>query len=150
MLWLLEERHASAPEELADALEHRSGLLGLSGSADMPRSCARAAGRRRRPRASPWRSTCTAARRHRRDGRRARRHRRARLHRRRRRAITAEVRARAAEGLAFLGLHIDPEANRDGEGDRLISPAGAGADVLTLAAREDLEVARQVRTVLSH
>ena len=47
LLWLLEHEQLLARSELADALEHRSGLLGLAGSADMREVLARAAERRR-------------------------------------------------------------------------------------------------------
>ena len=58
------------------------------------------------------------------------------------------VRAMAADGLAFLGVTLDPSRNEDGSGDREISPDGAGVRVLVLEAREDLEIAHEVRDVL--
>ncbi len=147
MLWLLEEDRVS-PEELADALEHSSGLLGLSGTADMAEVLSRSEGgdeaailaldvylRSLRANIAAMAAAL--------DGVDAV-------------AFTGgvgerspQVRERAAEGLAFLGLHVDPQSNREREGDRVISPPGAGAHVLALAAREDLEVARQVRSVLA-
>jgi acetate kinase len=61
----------------------------------------------------------------------------------------ASVRADGVDGLAFLGLTIDPERNEHGTGDREIGPAGAASSgVLVVASREDLEIARQVRSVL--
>ncbi len=146
MLWLLEEDRVS-PQELADALEHSSGLLGISGTADMAEVLSRAE-----------------------DGDEA-----ARLaldvYLRSLRANIAamaaaldgvdviaftggvgerapQVRERAITGLHFLGLEIDEAANWDGEGDREISAPGSRASTVVLAAREDLEVARQVRAVL--
>jgi acetate kinase len=61
----------------------------------------------------------------------------------------AEVRAAAVHQLGFLGLAIDPQRNELGSGDREINPAGnPGSRTLVVASREDLEIARQVRTVL--
>jgi acetate kinase len=65
---------------------------------------------------------------------------------------SAVVRARAADGLGFLGIRIDPVANEAVDGDADISAAGAaGAAVRTLVvtAREDLEIARLTRATLS-
>ncbi len=57
LLWL-EEHMGMPPSELASTLEHRSGLLGLAGTADMKAILeAEAAGTSRPP--SRWRSTCT-------------------------------------------------------------------------------------------
>ncbi len=85
LLWLL-EHEAVSERELAEALEHESGLLRPRRQrrhARGPR--ARGRGRRRR-RARARRLPAPAARAIARDGRRARRPRRARVHRRRRRA----------------------------------------------------------------
>lgn len=60
----------------------------------------------------------------------------------------AEIRARAVAGLGFLGLALDPEANARASGDAEIGAAGAGARALVVTAREDLEVAREVRASL--
>jgi acetate kinase len=56
------------------------------------------------------------------------------------------VRARAdvCAGLAFLGLTISPEANAGAHGDSAI-----GGAVVVVTAREDLQVASEVRAVLS-
>ena len=61
---------------------------------------------------------------------------------------SAEVRALAAAGLAFLGVGVDDERNGAARGDAEIGSATAPARTLVLAAREDLEIARQVRAVL--
>ncbi|EFV13421.1 acetate/propionate family kinase [Segniliparus rugosus] len=45
-------------------------------------------------------------------------------------------------GLGALGLRADPELLR-GSGDRTVSPPGASPRVLMLAAREELEIARE-------
>ena len=59
------------------------------------------------------------------------------------------VRSAAAAGLGFLGVRIDPERNADAGGDADISADGAQARSLVITAREDLEVARQVRGLLA-
>jgi acetate kinase len=146
LMWLL-EREAMDERELADALEHESGLLALAGSADMRDVLARVA-----------------------DGEEA-----AvlaldvYLHRLRAGigAMAAalggldvlvftggvgerspEIRRRAVEGLGFLGAAVDTQKNELAYGDTLIGDAAGGVAILTITAREDREVARQVRQVL--
>ena len=60
------------------------------------------------------------------------------------------VRALACEGLAFLGVEIDPLANdaAAGEADVAVSPAEAAVRVLVVPAREDLEIAVQTEAAL--
>jgi acetate kinase len=58
------------------------------------------------------------------------------------------VRAAAAAGLEFLGLRIDPERNA-ASGDADISHPASTVAVLVIAAREDVEMARQARQVLT-
>jgi acetate kinase len=58
------------------------------------------------------------------------------------------VRALACEGLAFLGAAIEAEANARADGDGLLSPSGATVATVLVEAREDIEIARQVRAVL--
>ncbi|MBI3751785.1 MAG: acetate/propionate family kinase [Chloroflexi bacterium] len=146
VLWL--EEHAGMPAaELAATLEHRSGLLGLAGTADMREVLAREA--------SGDAAAALAA--------------EVYLHRLRA-AIAAmaaamdgldalaftggvgerspAIRARAVDGLGFLGVAINPERNEQGEGDREIGAEGAPVSALVVEAREDLEIARQVRSVL--
>jgi acetate kinase len=61
-----------------------------------------------------------------------------------------EVRAAAAAGTAFLGVDLDLARNDDyGGGDAILSPAGAPIATIAIAAREDLEIAREVRGALS-
>ncbi len=161
LLWLMEHERLSAGE-LADALEHRSGLLGLAGCADMREVVERAG-----------------------DGDRAEIGRAASLaldvyiHRLRAGIAamaaslggldalvftggvgehSAAVRERAASGLAFLGVALDSDRNARAQPDADIGGSDAdaeigadGADVhtLVLAAREDAEIARQVRALLA-
>jgi acetate kinase len=147
VLWLAE--HAGTPPaELAATLEHRSGLLGLAGTADMREVLARAAG----------------------GDEAARLARDVYIHRLRAEiaAMTAalggldtlvftggvgensaEVRARAAEGTGFLGVAINEDANAGAHPDADITADGSAVRVLVIAAREDLEIARQVRATLA-
>jgi acetate kinase len=146
LLWLLERKDVS-PDELAHALEHESGLLGLAGSGDM-RKVLEASGRGDRA-ARLARDVYI----HRLQGSIA--------------AMTAslggldalvftggvgehssEIRRRATVGLAFLGVSIEDRLNDGAQGDCVISAAHARAQTLVIRAREDLEIARQVRTVL--
>lgn len=147
VLWLLE--HGDLREAaLASALEHESGLLGLAGTADMREVLERAD-----------------------DGdERATLGRDVYVHRLRA-AIAAmaaalggldalvftggvgeraaTVRALAADGLAFLGVALDAEANAAAEPDADVSARGAEVRTHVIAAREDREIAGQVRTLLS-
>ncbi len=154
LLWLLEHEDLSAME-LADALEHRSGLLGLAGSADMREIVTRAGARDPSQRAQAARLALDVY-----------------IHRLRSgiAAMTASlggldalvftggvgegsatVRRLAVDGLGFLGVALDPERNAT---ERVapatnISAKNASVATLVIAAREDLEIARQVRTALA-
>ena len=61
---------------------------------------------------------------------------------------SAPIRAMAAEGLGFLGIGVDASRNEESDVDREISPTGATVRVFVIAAREDLQIAREVRSVL--
>jgi acetate kinase len=61
---------------------------------------------------------------------------------------SSRLRADACAGLSFLGVAVDATANEMGNGDRVISPAGSPAAAAVVAAREELEIARQVRLLL--
>jgi len=61
---------------------------------------------------------------------------------------SARLRADACRGLSFLGVAVDHDANHAASGDRVVSPGGSATTVVVVAAREDLEIARQVREVL--
>jgi acetate kinase len=61
-----------------------------------------------------------------------------------------EVRAAAAARLAFLGVAVDPQRNASAPGsDADVSADGATVATLVVPAREDLEIARQTRSLLS-
>jgi acetate kinase len=146
VLWL-EEHVGMPPSELAATLEHRSGLLGLTGTADMKAILAS-------ENAGDEDAHLAVE---------------VYLHRLRggigamAAAMdgldsllftggvgegSAEIRARAAERLGFLGVQLDPEANRAPVLDADIGAEGASVRAFVVRAREDLEIARQVREVL--
>lgn len=147
ILWLAEHM-GMPPSELASTLEHRSGLLGLAGTGDMKAVLeAEAAGDE--------------------DARLAVE---VYLHRLRgeiaRMAAalggldvlvftggvgerSAPIRARAADGLGFLGIGLDRARNTAPELDADISSSDAVVSTFVVAAREDLEIARGVRSALA-
>ena len=145
-LWLL--RHGIPADEVNDALEHRSGLLGLTGTGDM-----------RQVRARADRGDAVAA---------------AALdvyHHRLRACVAgmaaalggmdvlvftggvgehdARTRLRATDDLAFLGTAVDPQANAAAHGDAEITAPQARVRTLVVTAREDLQIAAGVRAALN-
>ena len=60
---------------------------------------------------------------------------------------SAVIRARAADGLGFLGISVDAERNKQSP-DAEISVPDAGVRAFVITAREDLEIAREVHRVL--
>ncbi|SCG73440.1 acetate/propionate family kinase [Micromonospora humi] len=60
----------------------------------------------------------------------------------------AAVRAASLAGLDRLGIAVDPARN-DGTGDRAVSPAGAEVTVLVVGTDEEREIARETREVLA-
>jgi acetate kinase len=62
---------------------------------------------------------------------------------------SSQVRALACAGLEFLGVRLAEDLNSSVATDALISPAGSQVATLVVAAREDLEIAREVRGVLA-
>jgi acetate kinase len=147
LLWLLEE--TGMPErELAEALEHESGLLALAGTADMREVLA---GVERRDPDSILALDVY-------------------VHRLRAAIAamaaalggldalvftggvgerSAPVRAAAPPGLGFLGVALDPQRNESADCDSDISAAGSAVTTLVVNAREDLEISRQVRAALA-
>jgi acetate kinase len=147
LVWLL-EHEALTTAELAHALEHESGLLGLAGTADMREVLARASALD--PAAALARDVY--------------------LHRLRAAIAamaaalggldtlvftggvgerSAEIRASAAAGLGFLGVAIDPEDNAGAAGDVEISATAAPVRTVVIHAREDLQIAHEVRRVVA-
>jgi acetate kinase len=61
----------------------------------------------------------------------------------------AAVRTATVSGLRFLGVEIDPALNADATTDADISAPSAAVATLVVKAHEDIEVAREVRRVLS-
>jgi acetate kinase len=148
VIWLL-EHVGMPPAELASTLEHRSGLLGLAGTPDMREILARSGTGDAEARLAldvyvhRLRAAIAAM--------------AASLGGLDALLITggvgersAAVRALAAEGLAFLGVELDPARNAaSGPEDREIGAAGVRVRTLVVAAREDLEIAHEVREVLA-
>jgi len=146
VLWLL-EHVGMPPAELASTLEHRSGLLGLAGTADMRAILAEEA-------AGSEDATLAIG-----------------VYLHRLRALVAAmvaslggldvlvftggvgenaaaIRERVAADLGYLGVAMDPAANAALEGDGDIGAAGAPVRTVVIRAREDLEIVREVRSVL--
>jgi acetate kinase len=151
LLWL--QDHVGMPsQELAATLEHRSGLLGLAGTSDMQAVIARSE-------AGDEPASLALA-----------------VYVHRLRASIAAmaaamggldvlvftggvgehapaVRAAACAGVGFLGVRIDPDANAttvaSGQPDREIGASRAVVRTLVVEAREDLQIAHEVRQVLS-
>ena len=147
LIWL--QQHAGlGVSELADGLEHQSGLAGLSGTSGDIRDVLTAAD------AGDHRATLALQ-----------------VYVHRLRAAVAEmaasmngldtlvftggigqhqpvVRSATASGLQFLGIGVDEPANHSANTDADISSTAARVHTLVVTAREDLEIARQVRLVL--
>jgi acetate kinase len=146
--WLASE-HGLSPAEIGDALEHRSGLLGLGGSEDMREILAGAAN------GSPAPMLALGVYVHRLRASIA--------------AMTASlggldalvftggigersapVRGMTAAGLAFLGVELDDDANEGAgaDADTEVGRPGARVRTYVIPAREDVEIVRQVRELL--
>jgi acetate kinase len=144
LLWLLRDGDVSI-EDLNDGLEHRSGLLGLSGTADMRMLLTRDDDRARtalavyvhRLRAA---IASMAAAMNGLDvlaftggvGERA-----------------APVRDATASELRFLGVVLDEARNAKAVSDTEIGAPGSRVRVFVIEAREDAEIARQVQDLLN-
>jgi acetate kinase len=147
VLWLEEHEHLS-PREVAEALEQRSGLLALAGTADMREVQTRAAS------GDEEALTALEVYLHRLAGGIA--------------AMAAAaggldllvftggvgehsagVRAGAAERLAFLGVQLDAARNAAADGDADIGSPWARVRTVVVTAREDLEVAAGTRAALA-
>jgi len=147
LLWLLQHGGLGI-DEVSDALEHRSGLLALAGTADMREVLAGA-------RAGDVQSILA------RD---------VYLHRLRGliAGMTAslggldalvftggvgerssEIRIAAAHGLGFLGVAVDPARDADASSDTDVSAPLSTVRTVVIQAREDIEMARQLRAVLA-
>ena len=62
-----------------------------------------------------------------------------------------ELRAEVAEGLEFLGIHVDGDRNAvRASGPHVISPDGAPVTVLVVPTNEELEIARQSVALLEN
>jgi len=147
VLWM--QQHAGlTAAEVSFALEHRSGLFALAGTGDMRQVLQAAAA------AEPAASLAVAV----------------YIHRLRAEVAAmaaamggcealvftggvgehaAAIREQAAAGLDFLGVRVDASRNAAAVGcDADVSAAGARVASLVVVAREDLQIAREVRAVL--
>jgi acetate kinase len=61
---------------------------------------------------------------------------------------SSEVRAAACEAFGYLGVVLDERNNALDAGEQEIGASGAATRVFVVPAREDVEIARQVRTAL--
>jgi acetate kinase len=147
LLWLMEREHVSEAE-VAHALEHKSGLLGLAGTADMREVLRRAeagdaaAGLALEVYAHRLRAGVAAM--------------AAALDGLDALVFTggvgersAEIRAAATDGLGFLGVRVDAQGNRTAAPDAELTAAGSAVRTWVVRAREDLEMAAQARALLS-
>ena len=60
-----------------------------------------------------------------------------------------EIRSATVAGLGLLGVTIDEDRNRAATGDAHLTPPGATVRTAVVTAREDIEMARQVRDLLT-
>lgn len=146
LLWL-EQTAGMRPDELADGLEHRSGLQGLAGTGDMREVLIEA------DMGEPDAVLAIQVYVHRLRAGIA--------------AMTASlggldclvftggvgensspIRRRVVDGLGFLGLLLDGDRSSDGEGDREIGQEGVTPFIAVVTAREDLQIAREVRRLI--
>lgn len=61
----------------------------------------------------------------------------------------ARLREETLAGLGFLGIAVDPDLNWSAHGDADVSAPNAPVRTVIVTAREDVEIARQTRSVLS-
>jgi acetate kinase len=60
-----------------------------------------------------------------------------------------DLRQRAADRLSHLGVAIDPSVNITATADADISAAAAAVHTFVITAREDLQIARETRIVIT-
>ena len=146
VLWLIQHEKIS-PDDLSAQLEHDSGLQGLAGTGDMRQVLQDADAGEERARLALE----------------------VYLHRLRGLAGSMaaalngldtlvftggvgehapDIRRWTAAGLSFLGVSVDAARNASAAGDTDITEPGAAVRTFVIAAREDLEIARQVREIL--
>jgi acetate kinase len=146
VLWLLEHRGLS-PKEISDALENRSGLAALAGTAEMGAVVAAADNGARNAMLAVdvyvHRLSASIA------------------------AMAVaiggldvlvftggvgenapSIRQRTVERLGFLGIEIDPDRNRRERPDADVTASGTTVRCLVVESREDIQIAAEVRRVL--
>jgi acetate kinase len=57
------------------------------------------------------------------------------------------VRRRAVDGLAFLGVAVDPQRNLNAKNEQNVTADGGVVQTLVIPAREDLQIASEARSV---
>jgi acetate kinase len=62
---------------------------------------------------------------------------------------STELRARALDGLEIPSISLDPERNQTPPADRPISDDQSETTALLIVSREDLQIARETRRVMS-
>ena len=145
--WLIQQAGMNA-DDVAEALEHRSGLVSLAGEADMTRIVIKAEGGDARSKLA------------------------IRVYAHRLRAGIASmasamngldllvftggvgenaptIRSSAVSGLAFLGAELDESANASLAPDADLTGPSSTVRIAIVAAREDLQIASNVRRILS-
>jgi len=147
VLWLAEQGGLKVPE-IAEHLEHHSGLLGLAGTADMRAVLSGALG------GNPDAALALGVYLHRLCG-----------------CLgsmvaslggldalvftggigehAAQVRLAVAAAFRFLGVAVDQSSNDEARPDCEVTASGAAVRTFVIVAREDLEIARGVREVVS-
>jgi acetate kinase len=60
-----------------------------------------------------------------------------------------EIRSLAAAGLGFLGIRLGEPRNRQAQGDADISAEGASVRSAVVPAREEIQMAHEIRDLLS-
>jgi acetate kinase len=147
MLIWLQERHGLSAREVGDVLEHRSGLLGLAGTADLREIESRMDSGDEEAHIAfdvyVYRLRAALA------------------------AMVAALsgvdavsfsggvgenspsaREGALAGMEYLGVAINPGLNEAARGDAIVSAPGSPAAVVVVTAREDLEIATEVGKVV--
>jgi acetate kinase len=61
----------------------------------------------------------------------------------------AAIRERATDGLGFLGIRVDALRNSTARADSELGAFDSKVRVLVIEAREDIEIAREVRAALA-
>ena len=58
------------------------------------------------------------------------------------------MRSETCRRLAWMGVLVDDNLNREADGDSDLSDVGSTVRIVVVAAREDLQIAREVRVLM--